>query len=65
MDIGAVIDPLGYMAETAKTADETVLLTSETLAGALRLSGDATIARVATVRLPSGQTKTGRATCAV
>ena len=33
-----VVDPLGYMADTAKTADETVLLTSEILAGALRLT---------------------------
>jgi hypothetical protein len=33
-----VVDPLGYMAETATTADQTVLLTSETLADALRLT---------------------------
>lgn len=31
-------DPLGYMAETAAMADETVLLTSELLADALRLT---------------------------
>ena len=35
--IEAFLDPLGYMAETAKTADETILLTSELLADALRL----------------------------
>jgi hypothetical protein len=34
---GSVVDPLGYMAETAETANETVLLTSEVLADALRL----------------------------
>ncbi len=34
----AVLDPLGYMAETAKTADETILLTSELLADTLRLT---------------------------
>ena len=31
------VDPLGYMAETATTRDETVLMTSELLAEALRL----------------------------
>ena len=31
------VDPLGYMAESAATADETILLTSELLADALRL----------------------------
>ena len=36
--LGGELDPLGYMAETAATADETVLLTSEVLAGALRLT---------------------------
>src|SRR5208337_2785280 len=36
--IGKFIDPLGYMAETAKTVDETILLTSELLAEALRLT---------------------------
>ena len=35
--IEAFLDPLGYMAETAKTATETILLTSELLADALRL----------------------------
>ena len=35
---GVVVDPLGYMAETATTADETILLTSEILADALRLT---------------------------
>jgi hypothetical protein len=34
----AFIDPLGYLADTAKTADETILLTSEILADALRLT---------------------------
>jgi hypothetical protein len=34
---GLTVDPLGYMAETAATANETVLLTSEVLAAALRL----------------------------
>jgi hypothetical protein len=34
---GMTIDPLGYMAETVNTANETVLLTSELLAAALRL----------------------------
>lgn len=33
-----VVDPLGYLAETAKTADGTILLTSEVLADALRLT---------------------------
>jgi hypothetical protein len=36
--VGEIVDPLGYMAETAKTADETVLLTSEVLADAIRLT---------------------------
>ena len=31
------VDPLGYMAESATTADETILLTSEILSDALRL----------------------------
>src|SRR5271156_1202861 len=35
--LGLAIDPLGYLAETANTADETILLTSEILADALRL----------------------------
>ena len=35
--LGLGFDPLGYMAETAATADETVLLTSEVLSEALRL----------------------------
>jgi hypothetical protein len=35
---GLVVDPLGYMAETARAADETILLTSEILADALRLT---------------------------
>jgi hypothetical protein len=34
---GLDIDPLGYMAETAKSANETILPTSEMLADALRL----------------------------
>jgi hypothetical protein len=34
---GFGLDPLGYMAESATTADETILLTSEILADALRL----------------------------
>jgi hypothetical protein len=39
LDFGAdsLLDPLGYMAETAATADETVLMTSELLGDALRL----------------------------
>jgi hypothetical protein len=37
LDLRPVVDPLGYMAETAATAGETVLLTSELLADALRL----------------------------
>jgi hypothetical protein len=32
------LDPLGYMAETAKTADETILLTAEILVETLRLT---------------------------
>ncbi|MGO8918258.1 MAG: hypothetical protein ACLQJR_20355 [Stellaceae bacterium] len=35
--IGAVLDPLGYLADTAATAGETILLTSELLADILRL----------------------------
>jgi hypothetical protein len=35
---GVVVDPLGYLAETAKTADERILLTSELLVDALRLT---------------------------
>jgi hypothetical protein len=34
----AIADPLGYMADTATTADETVLLTSELLTEVLRLT---------------------------
>ncbi len=37
-DFGLDLDPLGYLADMAKTADETILLTSEILTEALRLT---------------------------